>query len=82
MRLLLALLLCFPCFAAQAWPDKPVRIVVAYPPGGGIDVMARQIAEKLTSQWGQSVVVENRPAPTPSSPPTRSRSRPPTATRC
>jgi tripartite-type tricarboxylate transporter receptor subunit TctC len=61
MRLLLALLLCFPCFAAQAWPDKPVRIVVAYPPGGGIDVMARQIAEKLTSQWGQSVVVENRP---------------------
>src|SRR6185295_3939109 len=61
MRLLLALLLCLPCFAAQAWPDKPVRIVVAYPPGGGIDVMARQIAEKLTSQWGQSVVVENRP---------------------
>ena len=61
MRHLLALLLCLPCFAAQAWPDKPVRIVVAYPPGGGIDVMARQIAEKLTSQWGQSVVVENRP---------------------
>ena len=61
MRLLLALLLGFPCFAAQAWPDKPVRIVVAYPPGGGIDVMARQIAEKLTRQWGQSVVVENRP---------------------
>jgi tripartite-type tricarboxylate transporter receptor subunit TctC len=61
MRLLLALLLGFPCFAAQAWPDKPVRIVVAYPPGGGIDVMARQIAEKLARQWGQSVVVENRP---------------------
>src|SRR5881394_355542 len=61
MRLLLALLLGFPCFAAQAWPDKPVRIVVAYPPGGGIDVMARQIAEKLTPQWGQTVLVENRP---------------------
>ena len=45
---------------AQAWPAKPVRIVVAYPPGGGIDVMARQIAEKLTAAWGQPVVVENR----------------------
>ena len=47
--------------AAQAWPAKPVRVVVAYPPGGGIDVMARQIAEKLSSAWGQPVVVENKP---------------------
>src|SRR6185503_11047555 len=46
---------------AQSWPSKPVRIVVAYPPGGGIDVMARQIAEKLTGSWGQPVVVENKP---------------------
>src|ERR1043165_7153413 len=61
MRFFLAVFLGFSCFAAQAWPDKPVRIVVAYPPGGGIDVMARQIAEKLPSQWGQAVVVENRP---------------------
>jgi tripartite-type tricarboxylate transporter receptor subunit TctC len=36
-------------------------MVVAYPPGGGIDVMARQIADKLTSAWGQPVVVENKP---------------------
>jgi tripartite-type tricarboxylate transporter receptor subunit TctC len=46
---------------AQSWPGKPVRIVVAYPPGGGIDVMGRQIAERLGAAWGQPVVVENRP---------------------
>ena len=46
---------------AQSWPAKPVRIVVAYPPGGGIDVMARQIAERLTGGWGQPVLVENKP---------------------
>jgi len=63
MRFLLSVLLCFSCFAAdaQSWPTKPVRIVVAYPPGGGIDVMARQIAEKVTPLWGQPVVVENKP---------------------
>src|SRR5436190_23759535 len=47
--------------AAQTWPAKPVRIVVAYPPGGGIDVLGRQLAEKLTAAWGQPVVVENKP---------------------
>ena len=63
MKLLSALLLFLACFAAhaQAWPSKPLRMVVAYPPGGGIDVMARQIAEKLTAAWGQPVVVENKP---------------------
>jgi len=61
MRFLLSLFLCLPCFAAQAWPEKAVRIVVAYPPGGGIDVMARQVAEKLSASWGQTVLVENRP---------------------
>jgi len=62
MRLLLVVLslLCAPAFA-QGWPSKPVRLVVAYPPGGGIDVMARQIADRLTAAWGQPVVVENRP---------------------
>ncbi|HYX64101.1 MAG TPA: tripartite tricarboxylate transporter substrate binding protein, partial [Burkholderiales bacterium] len=45
---------------AQGWPTKPVRIVVAYPPGGGIDVMARQIGEKLSAAWGQPVVIENK----------------------
>lgn len=44
-----------------AFPTRAVRIVVGYPPGGGIDVMARQLAERLAPQWGQPVVVENRP---------------------
>lgn len=63
MKLLLAALASLACFAAHAqpWPQKPVHIVVAYPPGGGIDILARQLADKLTPQWGQPVIVENKP---------------------
>src|SRR3954465_6861188 len=60
MNRFLAVLL-IACATAAAAQNKPVRMVVAYPPGGGIDVMGRQIAEKLTAAWGQPVVVENRP---------------------
>ena len=60
--LLLSIVFMVPMTAlAQAWPAKPVRIVVAYPPGGGIDVMGRQIAERLGAAWGQPAIVENRP---------------------
>lgn len=61
MRLAAAFLLCLLSFAVNAWPTKPVRVIVAYPAGGGIDVMARQLAAKLSGPWGQPVVVENKP---------------------
>src|SRR5712691_3671296 len=63
MRLFLGiwLSLCSLAADAQPWPAKPVRMVVAYPPGGGIDILARQLADKLALPWGQPVIVENKP---------------------
>lgn len=46
---------------ADTYPDKPIRIVVPYTPGGFNDTLARTVGEKLTSKWKQSVVVDNRP---------------------
>jgi tripartite-type tricarboxylate transporter receptor subunit TctC len=46
---------------AQAWPQRPVRVVVPYPPGGSTDVQARIISERLTAVFGQQFVVDNRP---------------------
>ena len=46
---------------AQSWPDKPVRIVAPYPPGGQTDLVARFLAEKLAPVLGQSLLVENKP---------------------
>jgi len=50
-------------FAQQAatFPNKPIRIIVPYTPGGTTDILARSIGQKLTEYWGQPVVVENRP---------------------
>jgi tripartite-type tricarboxylate transporter receptor subunit TctC len=47
--------------AQGAYPDKPVKIVVAFTPGGPTDVVARMIAQKLTTKWGQQVIVDNKP---------------------
>ena len=46
--------------AAQSWPARPVRVIVAFSPGGVTDVIARVVAPKLAELWGQGVVVENR----------------------
>ena len=45
---------------AQAWPAKPVRMIIAFAPGGGTDIAGRLIAKRLTETLGQSFVVENR----------------------
>lgn len=46
--------------AAQSYPAKPVRIIVAYPAGGSTDIFARVVAQKLMERWGQQVVIDNR----------------------
>jgi tripartite-type tricarboxylate transporter receptor subunit TctC len=66
-RLILLLALCVsvvllsPQAGAQGYPSKPVKMVVGFPPGGGTDILARIVAQKLSDAWGQPVVVENRP---------------------
>src|SRR5215468_1580541 len=45
---------------AEAWPNRFVRMIVPFPPGGGTDAIARIVAGKLSELWGQQVVVENR----------------------
>jgi tripartite-type tricarboxylate transporter receptor subunit TctC len=61
-----AVVLCFALLTAsichaQSWPQKPVRVIVPFAPGGASDLMPRLVGEKLTSMWGQPVLIENRP---------------------
>jgi tripartite-type tricarboxylate transporter receptor subunit TctC len=63
-RLLLAAagagLLARPALAQSPWPNRPVRLIVAYPAGGSTDIAARLLADRLSRAWSQPVVVENR----------------------
>ena len=50
-----------PIVQAQPYPNKPIKIIVPYPPGGTSDILARAIGQKLTDSLGQTIVVENKP---------------------
>ena len=47
--------------AAQSYPNKPIRIVVTFTPGGAPDIIARLLGERFTAAWGQPVVIDNKP---------------------
>src|SRR3954468_24496929 len=49
-----------PARSQAAWPERPVRVIVGFPPGGSLDVMTRLAAEQMTQRLGQAFVVETR----------------------
>jgi tripartite-type tricarboxylate transporter receptor subunit TctC len=62
MKLATALLLSlFATLAHAAWPEKPIKVLIGYAPGGSTDVVARLLAPKLTEKLGQPVIIENKP---------------------
>jgi len=65
-RILLAgaIALCAGAAIAQQYPTRTIRIIVPATPGGGVDIIARALAQRLTESWGQPVVVESRPGAT------------------
>ena len=68
MQITCLLAVVFYCFTlgfsvaqAQGYPDKPIRLVVGFPPGGNVDLVARLISQKLSAQSGWQIVIDNKP---------------------
>ena len=61
VALALAAALAGPALAQPAYPSKPLRLVVGFPPGGANDILARLVGAKLQEQWGQPAVIDNKP---------------------
>src|SRR3712207_1502474 len=66
MRVIAGVLLCVTTLLAaparaQTYPTKPVRLIVPFAPGGGVDFTSRILAQKLSEIWGQQAIVDNRP---------------------
>src|SRR5256886_14874543 len=60
-RLILASLAAVCTVHAQGFPQRPVQIITPYAAGGGLDIITRTLAQKLTTLWGKQVVVDNKP---------------------
>jgi tripartite-type tricarboxylate transporter receptor subunit TctC len=61
LSLLAASALARTAFAQDSWPNRPIRLLVGFPPGGGVDLLARVLAEKMHQGLGQPLVIDNRP---------------------
>jgi tripartite-type tricarboxylate transporter receptor subunit TctC len=57
---MLAVASCVTCAASGEYPDRPIRLIVPFPPGGGTDIVARTVSAKLTAAWGQQIIIDNR----------------------
>ena len=64
MTLAIATVAASPVVCAQAYPTKPIRLILPFPPAGPTDIAGRAIAQKLSEQLGQTVIADNRPGAT------------------
>lgn len=61
LTLWFALLFAVAAMAQASYPDKPVKLLVGFPAGGGLDVLARIVGQRISTQWGQPIIIENKP---------------------
>lgn len=61
LTLWFALLFAAAAMAQTSYPDKPVKLLVGFPAGGGLDVLARIVGQRISTQWGQPIIIENKP---------------------